>query len=277
MIRGSRVNETMVPSGGVDLCVETFGEPADPAVLLIAGGASAMDWWADEFCRRLAAGGRYVIRYDHRDTGRSTSFPAGAPRYSLVDLADDALGLLDALDVGRAHLVGFALGGRLALRLAVCHPERVLSLTVLSTSLDPPPPDPGGIDWSDRRAAVARMVTWVRDYGGLFTADEPQLRRLAERVFDRTNDMVASSTNHWIIDAGPPVADRLAGLTVPAVVMYGTEDRLIPPAEVAALARAIPGARLVPLEGVGHEFPPDAVWRQVIGEILRVDSVRGGS
>jgi pimeloyl-ACP methyl ester carboxylesterase len=271
------MNETMVPSGGVDLCVETFGEPADPAVLLIAGGSSAMDWWDDEFCRRLAAGARHVIRYDHRDTGRSTSFPAGAPRYSLVDLADDALGLLDALEVPRAHVVGFALGGGLAQRIAVYHPERVLSLTLLSTAPAARRADPAGVDWSDRRAAVDRMVAWVQDHGGLFTADEAQIRRLAERVFDRTNDMVASSTNHWIIDAGPPIADRLGEIAVPAVVMYGTEDRLAPAADAEALVRAIPGARLVALEGVGHEFPPAAVWRQVIGEILRVDSVRGGS
>jgi pimeloyl-ACP methyl ester carboxylesterase len=271
------VNETMIPSGGVDLCVETFGEPCDPAVLLIAGGASAMDWWPDEFCRRLAAGGRHVIRYDHRDTGRSTSFPAGAPRYSLTDLADDALGLLDALSIERAHLVGFSMGGRLAQRIAVAHPERVLSLTLMATSLEPQRGDPGGIDWSDRRAAVDRMVTWVLDQGGLFTADEPQVRRLAERVYDRTNDMVASSTNHWIIDAGPPMGDLLGFLTVPVVVMYGTEDRFVPAGAAGALARSIPGARLVRLDGVGHELPPAAVWRQVIDEILGVDSVMGGS
>src|SRR3982751_2720845 len=100
------VTETMVPVNGIELCTESFGEPTDPAVLLIAGGASSMDWWEDEFCRRLAAGGGHVIRYDHRDTGRSTSFPAGAPPYSGVDLAHDALGVLDALGVSKAHVVG---------------------------------------------------------------------------------------------------------------------------------------------------------------------------
>ena len=271
------MNETMIPSGVVDLCVETFGEPADPAVLLIAGGASAMDWWADEFCRRLAAGGRFVIRYDHRDTGRSTSFPAGAPRYSLVDMADDALGLLDSLEIGRAHLVGLSLGGALALRIAISRPEAVRSLTLISTSLGPPQPGPGEIDWSDRAAAVEGMVAYVRDYGGLFTAEEPQVRRLAERVFDRTNDMVASQTNHWIVDGGPPVRDLLDTIGVPTVVMHGTQDPLIPMAEAESLAEAIPGAQLVWMEGIGHEFPPAAVWRLVIDQILRVDSARDGS
>ena len=90
---GRMVAETL-PVNGIELCVDTFGEPNDPALLLIAGGASSMDWWEDEFCRRLAAGGRYVVRYDHRDTGRSTSFPAGRPPYSGVDLAHDALNFL---------------------------------------------------------------------------------------------------------------------------------------------------------------------------------------
>src|SRR4051794_16299799 len=128
------VTETMMPVNGIEVCVETFGEPDDPAVLLIAGGASSMDWWEDEFCRRLAAGGRFVIRYDHRDTGRSTSFPAGAPPYSGSDLAQDALGVLDALGVHRAHVVGLSMGGGLAQRIAVESPHRLLSLTLMSTS-----------------------------------------------------------------------------------------------------------------------------------------------
>src|SRR3954452_8282491 len=108
------VTERLMPVNGIDVCIETFGEPTDPAVLLIGGATSSMDWWDDEFCRRLAACGRLVIRYDHRDTGRSTSFPPGAPPYSAVDLAHDALGVLDVLGIHRAHLVGFGLGGALA-------------------------------------------------------------------------------------------------------------------------------------------------------------------
>ena len=292
------MNETMVPANGVDLCVSTFGERADPAVLLIAGGASSMDWWEDEFCRRLAAGGRFVIRYDHRDTGRSTSFPAGSPPYSSVDMANDALGLLDALDVDRAHIVGLSLGGGLAQRIAVEHPSRLLSLILMSTAPGPSasspdpvdadpvdadpgePADPGEdveTDWSDRKSAVDRLVADVREMGGPFTADEPQLRRLAERVFDRTTDMAASQTNHWIARGGSPIRERLGTISVPALVLHGTQDPLFPMTDAEALAREIPGARLVMLEGVGHEFPPDAVWNQVIGEILRVDAPGGAS
>jgi pimeloyl-ACP methyl ester carboxylesterase len=260
--------ETMVPANGVDLCVETFGEPSDPPLLLIAGAGSSMDRWDDEFCRRLAAGGRYVIRYDHRDTGRSTAFPPGAPPYTRVDLADDALGLLDALGERQAHLVGFGLGGELAQRLAVDHPSRPLSLTLLATGPDPADqPDPAG--WRDRKTAVDRLIAEIQRLGGPFTVDEPQLRRLAERVFDRTTDMTASQVNHRTAPAGPPIDERLGDISVPALVLYGTVDPLVAMAHAEALARAIPDARLVKLEGVGHEFPPPAVWSQVIDEILK--------
>src|SRR3954462_6116044 len=106
---GPVVTETMMPVNGIEVCTESFGEPDDPAVLLIAGGASSMDWGEDEVCRRLAAGGRHVIRYPHRDPGRSTSFPPGRPTFSQADLAHDALGLLDALNVRRVHLVGLSM------------------------------------------------------------------------------------------------------------------------------------------------------------------------
>ncbi|WP_307872980.1 alpha/beta fold hydrolase [Paractinoplanes ovalisporus] len=270
------VTETMMPVNGIELCVETFGEPGDPALLLIAGATGSMDWWDDEFCRRLAAGGRHVIRYDHRDTGRSTSFPAGDPPYSDVDLAHDALGVLDALGIHQAHLVGLSMGGALAQRIAVERPHRVLSLSLMATSTVPPayemsPPalgtDPSP-QWSDRRSAVNSIVAAVRRLGGPFTADDPHLRRLAERVFDRTHNMAASQTNHLRCAGGPPVRDRLAEITAPTLILHGTLDPVFPPPHAEALCTEIPGARLVWLEGVGHEFPPSAVWCQVIDEII---------
>ena len=273
---GRVVTETMVPVDGIELCVATFGEPSEPALLLIAGGAASMDWWDDEFCRRLAAEHRYVIRYDHRDTGRSTSFPAGAPPYSDVDLAHDALGVLDALNVHRAHLVGLSMGGGLGMRIAVERPHRVLSLTLMAAG--PGPDDVAGsaapagpataIAWTDRRTAVERIVCTARDLGGPFTADTPHLRRLAERVFDRTQDMAASQTNHFRCAGGPPVRPRLGEITAPTLILHGTLDPLLPARHAEALAAEIPAARLVWLDGVGHEFPPAAVWAQVIDEII---------
>lgn len=271
------MGETMVPANGVDLCLETFGEPDASAVLLIAGGARSMDWWEDGFCRRLAAGDRFVIRYDHRDTGRSTSFPAGEPPYTQVDMAGDALGVLDALGIARAHIVGLSLGGGLAQRLAVEDPPRLRTVTLMSTSPGPvgePPAAshrrrPPRTDWSDRVAAVDELVACVSAIGGRFTAEPEQLRRLAERVYDRTTDPAAAHRNHWLAGSGPPVRDRLGLVDVPTLIMHGTADPLLSMAHPAALAREIPTARLVPLPGVGHEFPPRAVWGVVIEEILR--------
>jgi pimeloyl-ACP methyl ester carboxylesterase len=275
------VSETMVPANGVDLCVETFGDRTDPPVLLIAGGASSMDWWEDEFCRRLAAGRRYVIRYDHRDTGRSTSFPVGTPSYSMADLAADALGLLDALEIPRAHVVGMSMGGGLAQRIAVEHPEHVRSLTLMSTSASPAD-DTGdettddaadqvqdAVDWSDRKVVVDRLVAEVRQLGGPFTVDEPHLRRLIERVVDRTTDMAAAPANHWLAGPGTPIRDRLGAITAPTLILHGTQDPVYPVAAAEALAAEIPGARLVLLEGVGHEHPPAALWTLVLTELLR--------
>jgi pimeloyl-ACP methyl ester carboxylesterase len=272
------VAETMVPVSGIELCAEAFGERDDPALLLIAGGASSMDWWEDELCRRLAAGGRFVIRYDHRDTGRSTSYPAGHPRYTDADLANDGLGVLDAFAVHRAHIVGLSMGGVLAQRIAVERPHRLLSLTLMSTAAGPGPGDEPGTPfdtaaepdpvWSRRRTAVDRLVSEVREMGGPFTADDEHLRRLIERVYDRTTDMAASQTNHWLCGGGPPFRQHLGRITAPTLILHGTQDPLFPAAEAETLAAEIPGARLVWLEGVGHEFPPRAVWDQVTGEIL---------
>ncbi|HEV8153247.1 MAG TPA: alpha/beta fold hydrolase, partial [Solirubrobacteraceae bacterium] len=110
-----RVEQQMVNAGGgAELCVETTGDPGAPPILLIAGASSSMDYWDEELCRRLAGRGRRVVRYDHRDTGRSTSYPAGAPGYTGADLTTDALAVLDGLGLDRAHLVGLSMGGGIA-------------------------------------------------------------------------------------------------------------------------------------------------------------------
>ena len=132
--------QRIIDVNGVDLCVDTTGDAADPAILLIGGMGASMDWWEEEFCQRLAAGGRFVIRYDHRDTGRSVSYPAGAPGYTGADLAADVIGVLDALGRRSAHLAGISMGGALAQQVALAHPDRVDSLVLFSTS----PAVPGG-------------------------------------------------------------------------------------------------------------------------------------
>ncbi|MGH3646510.1 MAG: alpha/beta fold hydrolase [Micromonosporaceae bacterium] len=272
----------------IDLAVQTFGESADPAVLLIGGAASSMDWWEDEFCQRLAAGPRFVIRYDTRDTGQSTSFEAGKPPYTQEDLVADAVGVLDALHLATAHIVGISMGGGIAQRIAVEHPDRLTSLTLISTS----PGGPGGPanpdlppmaehleaafaeeaptpDWSDRAAVIQSFVDAERQFSGSLPVDEARIRRIAGRAYDRTRDVAASQTNHWIIEGGEPVRPHLKQVAAPTLVLHGTEDPLFPYGHGEALANEIPNARLVPLPRMGHQMPPPEVWDIVISEILR--------
>jgi pimeloyl-ACP methyl ester carboxylesterase/SAM-dependent methyltransferase len=281
------MNDRLVDANGVQLCVETFGDDRDPAILLISGSTGSMDWWPDEFCSRLAAGLRFVIRYDHRDTGRSISYPPGAPDYSFPDLVDDAVGLLDVMGVSRAHVVGISMGGMIAQHLAVNHTDRVESLTLVATS----PAGPGGPgrselppmterlrahfaaasprpDSTDRAAFTDHIVDAERAFAGSLGIDEPFLRQLAGRVFDRTPNP-ASATNHWILEGGGPVRSRLGQVTAPTLVIHGTEDPLFPLGHAEALASEIPGAQLLRLDGVGHQMPPADVWDVVIPALLR--------
>jgi pimeloyl-ACP methyl ester carboxylesterase len=279
--------ERFVRDGGLTLCVEGFGAPADPALLLIAGNASSMDWWDDELCARLAAGGRYVVRYDPRDTGRSTQWPAGAPGYTGADLRGDVLRVLDGLGIAAAHLLGVSSGGALAQQVALADPARVRTLTLVATSFggpasvewdDLPPPteevaahfaapqaDP---DWSDRDAVVAHVVAELSVFAGTLPTDPERLAAVAGRHFDRTPDMAASWKNHWVADAGPPVTAPVSSITAPTLVLHGSADPLFPYGHAVALAAEIPGARLVALPGMGHGMPPPPVWDELVAEVL---------
>lgn len=276
-------NEMMVEVNGVELCAQTFGNADDPAVLLVMGLAASMLHWEDEFCERLAAGARFVIRYDHRDTGRSVTYPPGAPGYTGDDLVADAAGLLDALGVERAHVVGFSMGGAMAQLLTLDYADRVASLTLISTSpgtgadlpgmsdelrahFADPPPEP---DWSDRDAVIDYLVEDERVYAARSRPfAEAERRRLAGRIFDRTTDIAASMKNHWALDAGESWRERLGEIRVPTLILHGAEDGLFPIGHALALEREIPGARLIRLDGMGHELPRE-VWDVVAAGIVR--------
>ena len=276
--------ERMLRVNDADLCVDTFGDPADPAILLVMGAAASMEHWPEGFCRRLAAGGRYVIRYDHRDTGRSTSYQPGQPTYTFTDLVADAAGILDALGIERAHVAGVSMGGAMVQTLALRHPERLASLTLMSTTaiestgrelpgmsdelratFETPPPEP---DWTDRVAVVDYLVETELPYLGTVRTDDRELRERAGRIFDRTGNLAAAQ-NHWILAEGDSVPGKLADLTVPTLVLHGTEDPLFPYEHGEALADVIPGAQFVALDGIGHEAPPEPVWDVAVPAILR--------
>ena len=277
----------IVHANGADLCVETFGDPTAPTLLLIAGSAQSMDWWYDGFCERLAAGPRHVIRYDTRDTGASVSYPPGAPGYTGADLIADAVGVLDALGVERAHVLGLSAGGGMAQELALQHPERVASLTLLATSpalpgaADRPPLPPSSEavrkryaeplpepDWSDREAVIDYLIEDERPYRGIHPVDERERRALVARIVDRTTNIASSMRNVWLIDEPDTGAARLDQIAVPTLVVHGTYDPAFPIEHGEALAREIPGARLLRVDGMGHEVPPKAVWHVVVPALL---------
>jgi pimeloyl-ACP methyl ester carboxylesterase len=276
-------SEKIVRANSVDICVETFGDPSDPPILLIMGVGGSMLAWDQDFCERLADGSRFVIRYDNRDTGRSVTYPPGAPEYTGADLVADAVGLLDALGIGSAHLVGMSMGGAIAQLAALEYPERVASLTLISTSAGPgdpdlpgtsdelrarfaaPPPTP---DWSDRGAVIESVVEDARAYAAPTRVfDEAAWRDLAGRDFDRSANIASSMTNHLVLDGGGRWRERLGEIRAPTLVIHGAEDPLFPPAHARALAEEIPNARLLMLEQTGHELPR-AVWDVVVPAIV---------
>ena len=274
-------DEQLFNVNGIVLCAQAFGDATDPALLLIAGAESSMDWWDTELCERLAAGGRYVIRYDMRDTGKSTTYPPGRPGYEGDALIDDADGLLDALVIEQAHIVGISMGGGIAQQLAVRHPERVLSLTLMSTSpggpgLPPMSPDVAGFggsspDWHDREAVIEYYTDGEHMLAGTIPVDDDRMRRIIGRAWDRSPS-IASGQNHWQLSEKESVRARLGEIAVPTLILHGTADPLFPYGHGEALARAIPGARLVPLDGMGHQMPVPEVWETVVDEILSVSA-----
>ena len=275
------MTERIVRVNGVDLCVETFGRPTEPTVLLV--GASLLTW-DEDFCRRLAAGGRQVVRYDVRDTGRSTTDPAGEPSYALRDLVVDAAEVLDELGVDRAHVVGFSTGGWIAQLLALDHPDRVASLTLIATRPTSPGPadadlpehdegymsgmaEAGEPDWSDRDAVVAHLVEDERRLAGPVGFDEETARRRSEGMVDRARN-IAAHDNIAFADHGDRWRERLGEIDTPTLVVHGTADPFFPYGNGVALAREIPGAELLTLDGVGHALPR-AVWDGVVPALLR--------
>jgi pimeloyl-ACP methyl ester carboxylesterase len=259
--------------------IETVGVPTDPAVLLIGGSGASMDWWEPEFCASLAAGGRHVIRYDHRDTGDAASYPPGHPGYTGDDLVTDAVTMLDEVGVRAAHVVGMSMGGALAQVLTLDHPTKVLSLTAISTTAGPGdedlpgaetlefPPEP---DWTDDAAVVDYLVAGQRVIATK-PFDETEIRTIASKAVARTKNNESSQRNHHATEGSGPWRHRLPEIAVPTLVLHGDKDPLFPLPHGEALAREIPRARLVVLPHTGHEFPRRN-WPLVIPELLRVSA-----
>ena len=277
-------------SDQIELSYETFGDPGDPPLLLVMGLATQMIGWPDEFCRELAGRGFHVVRFDNRDIGRSTHIEGAPPtipqllvrskkpaRYRLSDMADDAAGLLRELGLAPAHVVGASMGGMIAQTIAARHPDSVLSLTSIMSST--------GAFWKGqpavrllpiflsrprrgREESVKRVVAVFEAIGSRgLPKDMDLIRDLAERSYDRDHDPNGPGRQLAAIIASGNRTAELRRIKAPTVVIHGTDDPLVRPSGGKATARAIPGAQLVKIEGMGHDLPP-AAWPRIIDAIV---------
>lgn len=274
---------------GVTLCYEAFGDPDETPILLIMGLATQMIAWHEDFCTELAERGFYVVRFDNRDIGRSTHFDfqpptvkqmltrrLGPEQYTLSDMAEDAAVLLRELEIAPAHVVGASMGGMIGQMLAAEHPEAVRSLTsIMSTTgsrrhgqpafsvyrylLRPPPRDRDG--YIQRSAEIFGLVGSTG-----FERDEAYIRERAARSFDRGFDVRAGGRQLGAIIASGDRTKVLESIKAPTLVIHGTVDKMVRPSGGRATAKAIPGARLMMIEGMGHDLPR-GVWPQIIDGI----------
>jgi pimeloyl-ACP methyl ester carboxylesterase len=275
------VPERMIEVDGVELCTESFGDPADPPILLIMGMGASMLWWEEGLCRMLADGGRYVIRYDHRDTGRSVTYEPGRPGYTGDDLVADAASVLDAYEIAAAHVVGASAGGALAQLLALGDPERVRSLVLISTSPAvpigralPAPTDrymrfaaAVDVDWSDAESVVEYLVEYSRAVAGAARPfDDAAAWDFVRRDVARARDFAAAQNHDLLHDEGSTAAP-LSSIAAPTLVIHGTADPMFPLQHGEALAAEIPGATLLRLKGAGHGVER-ADWEAIAGAIV---------
>jgi pimeloyl-ACP methyl ester carboxylesterase len=291
------MNETLTPGIGpdeIEIAYERRGDAADPAVLLVMGAGAQLVHWADEFCDALVARGLQVVRFDNRDAGRSTHM-AAAPEpdvaavmrgdlssasYTLSDMAADAVGLLDALELPAAHVVGASMGGAIAQTMAIEHPGRVLSLTsIMSTtgdlSVGQPHPEtlralfgaPPAVTRDEVVARAVRVAAVVGSPG--YPGEEPEIAARAGVAYDRGHDDVAMARHAVATVASGDRTPRLRELDLPALVIHGLDDRLFDPSGGRATAAAIPGAELMLVEGMGHSLP-SALWPRFADAIAGV-------
>jgi pimeloyl-ACP methyl ester carboxylesterase len=276
--------------GGIRLCYDTFGDAADPPLLLIMGLGTQMVAWHEDFCAKLVGEGFYVVRFDNRDIGRSTHLD-GAPTptlrqllmrrppaaYRLEDMAGDTVGLLDALGIDAAHIVGASMGGMIAQMLAATRPERVLSLaSIMSTTGSRRVGQPA---WRvmpiflrqaprERDAFIAHTELLFKTIGSSgIQRDDEELREVAALMYDRGLDPAGTSRQLAAIIASGNRTPALRRITAPTVVIHGTADRLVRPSGGRATAKAIAGSKLVKVDGMGHDLPR-AAWDQIVAAIV---------
>jgi pimeloyl-ACP methyl ester carboxylesterase len=280
-------------ANGMDLHHDTAGEPEDPALLLIAGLGGQSIGWPTELVQAFVDRGFRVITFDNRDVGLSSRVEgsgdtaadlrrlvageAVTPPYTLADLALDVVGLLDHLGIDAAHVLGTSMGGMVAQQLAIDHPDRVLSLTSISSTTGEPDVGQPHAEVLElmfaaapegREASVQRALEVARAIGSPDQFDEDRVRQLAEASFDRAPDTEGVLRQLLAVVTAPDRAAGLAALAVPTLVIHGEVDRLVDPSGGERTAELVPGAELVLIEGMGHDLPVP-VWSRIIELVTR--------
>jgi pimeloyl-ACP methyl ester carboxylesterase len=287
--RNATPEQLVALPSGVELCYQTFGDPEATPLLLVMGLSGPMTWWPLELCHRLVDEGFFVVRYDNRDTGRSTKLDqhrvttrdlvrgalggrAEAP-YSMSDLAEDGLGILDHLGIDAAHVAGVSMGGMIAQTLAIEHPDRVLSLTsIMSTTghrfsgYQHPKLLPGLLRKAARtkeQYVAGSLMFWKLISSPAYPTTEEAARERAAETWDRGVSFSGSARQILAILTQPDRTRRLAEVRVPTTVVHGLADKMVHVSGGRATARAIPGAELRLIPGMGHDIP-----QQLFGQLV---------
>ena len=267
-------------NGDVELYYDTFGNPSDPALLLVNGLGSQCINFAEPWCEKFRAEGFFVIRFDNRDVGLSTKV---AVPYTVSDMARDAITVLDAAGVAQAHVMGLSMGGMIVQTLAIEHPDRLLSMTSMmsttgDTDVGQPTPEARSLSLAapptDRESYVARYVEGIRTWGSPAFFDEDRLRASAAAAFDRCFQPDGQARQARAIFSGSSRTAALGDVRVPALVVHGSEDNLIDASGGRRTAEAIPGARFVLIDGMGHDYPPQ-LWDQIV-QLVAAFALNGG-
>ena len=281
-----------VEANGIQIEYETFGEPKEPPLLLIMGFAGQLILWDDELCEQFAQRGYYVIRFDNRDVGLSSKLEeADVPDigallrgeaidipYTIEDMADDAVGLLDAIGIEKAHICGMSMGGMIAQALAINHPQRVLSLiSIYSTTGNPelPQPTPEAMEVLltppplEREANIEHTLkVFRRITGSGFPFDEEWHRKLAAQSYDRAFYPQGAARQLAAIFTQKNRKPALTSVSVPTLVIHGSDDPLVPIEGGKDTAEAVPGVELIIIDGMGHDLPHGGAWPQIIDAIV---------
>ena len=255
----------------ISLATESFGTAGNPVLVLVMGATASMLGWPEALCEALVGKGLFVVRFDHRDTGESTTVPPGEASYAVEDMAGDVLAVLEGYGLERAHLAGMSLGGYIAQMVALQHPDRVASLTLIASEPlgwdgEPLPHISenflghfaalASLDWSDQQAAADFLVESERlCVGSGAPFDGAAARRVALRVLERS-DSPASMFNHGSVTTREDWTGRFRRIACPVLVIHGDEDPILPVQNGQAIAAGIPGAQIEILRHVGHELPP---------------------